>query len=213
MTDFRTTMFSDGYYYTLTKEEVDEMSKRISDKVDILIKKQLEIADKKVKAMKENETKVTSASTDDLKNGHSYIWGVPNRGEEVAKLLYGNEDEVAELEYYNLQTFEDTDLLFYLNGKGKISSLDKNWDDSVIDFVTSNWTELHLAYTPKDKELVWCWDDDWMFNRGARFYDSINNSTFTCYDGSRGGCKYDNYAPYEGEYPQWAKDALKKLKD
>jgi len=211
MTDFRTT----NYYHNLTKEEVDEISKRISDNVAILIKKQLEIADKKVKTMKENEAKVTSASTDDIKNEHFYIWGVPNRGEEVAKLLYGNEDEVAKLEYYDLQTFEDTDLLFYLNGNGKPSSLDKNWDDSVIDLVTSNWTELHLPYKPKDKELVWCWSNDYNFERDLCFYDAENNSTLGCTTGSRlcGCCSYDQYAPYEGEYPQWAKEALTKLEE
>lgn len=67
-------------------------------------------------------------------------------------------------------------------------------------------------YQPKDKELVWVLDDIMIANRILCFYDAINNRCFN-YNGYRSGLGYDNYAPYEGEYPQWANIALKMLRD
>ncbi len=67
-------------------------------------------------------------------------------------------------------------------------------------------------WTPSDKELVWCWGDSYTHMRVLRFYSSVNNCT---YDGLGGipGPRYDNYAPYEGKLPKWAKKARKTLAD
>ena len=38
-------------------------------------------------------------------------------------------------------------------------------------------------------------------------YDAKNNCCFS-YNGKSDGPRYDHYTPFEGEWPQWAKDAL-----
>lgn len=63
-----------------------------------------------------------------------------------------------------------------------------------------------------NKELLWCWSNGSIAERCLRFYDAKYKCTFR-QDGHRSGWVPCNYAPYEGELPQWAKDALKKLED
>ena len=62
----------------------------------------------------------------------------------------------------------------------------------------------------RDKQLVWAWDNSSTTFRILCFYDAINNCVFS-YDGKRNCLSYDNYLPYKGKYPQWAKDALLEL--
>ena len=64
----------------------------------------------------------------------------------------------------------------------------------------------------KDKQLVWAWDGSSTTFRILCFYDAINNCVFS-YDGKRNCLSYENYLPYEGEYPEWAKKTLTKLDD
>ena len=64
-----------------------------------------------------------------------------------------------------------------------------------------------------DKALVWCWDNHWICGTELRFYDAKNKTTFKISDGDRAGFKFDNYELYKGEYPDWAKEAQKKLED
>ena len=77
--------------------------------------------------------------------------------------------------------------------------------------VQRDWSK----FTPplKDKQLVWCWEDDGEFGRYLRFYDAKNKRTFCASDGDRTGYSYANYEPYMGEYPDWAKEALNLLVD
>ena len=81
----------------------------------------------------------------------------------------------------------------------------KDWDEV-------NMKVIPYVWKPKDKELVWAWDDDDDCRRAAIFYDSKNNCAFS-YEGERNGHVFDNYAQFEGEYPQWAKEALSKLEE
>ena len=77
-------------------------------------------------------------------------------------------------------------------------------------------SELDIAFeewTPEDKELVWCWNNEDRFVRELKFYDAKNHCVFRNLDGDRGGKKYDNYAPFEYEYPEWAKEAYEELKN
>ena len=64
-----------------------------------------------------------------------------------------------------------------------------------------------------DKELVWCWDDDMTYGKYLGFYDAKYNLAFFSTNGKRGGNSFDHYAPYEGGWPQWAKDAHKNLEN
>ena len=71
----------------------------------------------------------------------------------------------------------------------------------------------HEEWVPEDKELVWCWDDDTEFGRILKFYDAVNCATYNANNGRRNASGFDHYAPFEGEYPEWAKKAIKKLED
>ena len=96
------------------------------------------------------------------------------------------------------------------------------YDNGTINYYHINSLEAHCIMNTfkeiqsdvvlRDKQLVWAWDDDTDAGRNIRFYDAKNNCTF-CPDGQRNGCEYDNYELYEGEYPEWAKEAVKQLQD
>jgi len=68
-------------------------------------------------------------------------------------------------------------------------------------------------WTPEDKELVWCWNSENEFGRQLRFWDAKNNKAFKKIDGMRDGVDWRYYAPFEEEWPDWAKEAQKKLED
>ena len=78
--------------------------------------------------------------------------------------------------------------------------------------IMNTFKEIQPVVELKDKQLVWVWDDDTTAGRNIRFYDAKNNCIFRL-DGQRHGCEYDNYEPYEGEWPEWAKEAVKILED
>ena len=153
---------------------------------------------KEIKDMKEENSN---------KDEHFYIWGVPNRGKEVKELL---ESKGCVTKYDN-RAFEDSTYIFFIENK-EAAFVGKTNLRSLCNLITSNWTELKLPWKPKDKDLVWAGDDDDDCRRVATFYDSKNNCSFS-YSGERNGLIFDNYAPFEGEYPEWAKKALNKLED
>ena len=62
-----------------------------------------------------------------------------------------------------------------------------------------------------DKALVWCWERYDLCQRTLKFYDAINQSTFSKFSGRRDGIAYDNYELFQGEEPAWAKEARKNL--
>ena len=61
-----------------------------------------------------------------------------------------------------------------------------------------------------DGQLVWCWDNDDTHVVTLRFYDAKNKCTYQ-FDGTEDGHDYDNYEPFEGNYPDWALDAFQTL--
>ena len=61
-----------------------------------------------------------------------------------------------------------------------------------------------------DGQLVWCWDDDDTHSIILRFYDAKNKCSYQ-FDGTRGGHDYNNYEPFEGNYPDWALEAFQTL--
>jgi hypothetical protein len=61
-----------------------------------------------------------------------------------------------------------------------------------------------------DGQLVWAWNEEDTHKRRLKFYDTENTSTYY-YDGNRDGYVYDNYEPYEGNWPEWALKAFKTL--
>ena len=78
---------------------------------------------------------------------------------------------------------------------------------------TDVWQQLDVCEETGffDGQLVWCWDNDDTHIRELRFYDVKYKCTYM-FDGDKNGSEYDNYAPFEGNYPDWALEAFQTLK-
>ena len=61
-----------------------------------------------------------------------------------------------------------------------------------------------------DGQLVWCWEDDDTHSRVLRFYEAKHKGTYQ-FDGIRCGTRFNNYEPFEGNYPDWALEAFQTL--
>jgi len=139
-------------------------------------------------------------------NMRVWIRGNKERGEEVIKALTD-----LGAKNINKRSGECEDAIYSVDKHNKIACL--STDSDIASLVVNFYKEIKLPYKPKDKELVCCWDDDYPFSRYLVFYDAKNNRVFRSGDGSRLGAKFSHYAPYEGEWPEWAKEAVKKLED
>lgn len=59
-------------------------------------------------------------------------------------------------------------------------------------------------------QLVWAWDDNQTHFRVTAFYDAENSHLFSI-TGKKNPLAYDNYLPFEGNWPDWALEAYKTL--
>ena len=84
-----------------------------------------------------------------------------------------------------------------------------NWHDYNNNNV---WQQLEVCEITGffDGQLVWCWDNDYSHRRLLLFYDVKNKSIYG-YSGKRNGFVYENYKPFEGNYPDWALEAFQTL--
>ena len=62
-----------------------------------------------------------------------------------------------------------------------------------------------------DGQLVWCWENEFTHSKHLRFYNVKYKCTYK-FDGTKDGHNYDNYKPFEGNYPDWALEAFQTLK-
>ena len=139
-------------------------------------------------------------------NMRVWIRGNKDRGEEVIKAL----TDLGANNKYNYKG-DDCESIYSIISGNSITATEKGYDKASL--IANFYTEIKLTWKPKDKELVWAWDDWCFFERYLIFYDAKNCCAFYSKDGGRNGCNYDHYAPFEGEYPDWAKEAQKKLED
>ena len=74
------------------------------------------------------------------------------------------------------------------------------------------WQQLEVCKKTGffDGQLIWCWDNVHTHSRMLRFYDVKNKCTYQ-YDGNRCGISFNNYEPFEGNYPDWALEAFQTL--
>ena len=74
------------------------------------------------------------------------------------------------------------------------------------------WQQLNVCEETGffDGQLVWCWDNNDTHVKCLKFYDAKNECTYQC-DGNRYGSVFDNYEPFEGNYPDWALKAFQTL--
>lgn len=141
-----------------------------------------------------------------------WIMGTPDRGDDTYAILKDKDPLIQSKSNVSANTIEDPSLLLWISDDHKISAISTENNISLVNLITKNWTELKLPWKPKDKELIWASDGEYICTRLLAFYDAKNNCCF-CPNGERNGYEYDNYAPFEGELPEWAKEALKKLDD
>ena len=75
----------------------------------------------------------------------------------------------------------------------------------------NTWQQLDVCEETGffDGQLVWCWENEFTHSKHLRFYDSKSKCSYD-YSGKRGGFSYDNYEPFEGNYPDWALEQLSK---
>ncbi len=74
-----------------------------------------------------------------------------------------------------------------------------------------DWSKFKAENQLKDKDLVWCWNRNYACKREVRFYDLKNKNTYS-FDGEPNGCTFDYYEKYKEKWPDWALEAVKKLK-
>ena len=84
-----------------------------------------------------------------------------------------------------------------------------NWHDYNNNNV---WQQLDVCEETGffDGQLVWCWDNDDTHTRILKFYDVKYKCSYQ-FDGCRKGHVFDNYEPFEGNYPDWALEAFQTL--
>ena len=141
-----------------------------------------------------------------------WIMGTPDRGDDVYDLLHDKDSLLQSKTDVNKQMLENPSRLLWINDSHEINAVSVKDNASLVNLITKNWTELKLPWKPKNKELIWAWDKDSSCRRVLLFYDAKNNCCFSN-NGAYDGPVYDHYAPFEGEWPQWAKDALVYLED
>lgn len=166
----------------------------------------------KVETMEAMTEVLKGHTATDIETPRYWIMGTPDRGDDTYAILKDKDPLIQSKSSVSVNTIEDPSLLLWISDDHKISAISTENNISLINLITKNWTELELPWKPKNKELIWAWDEDSSCRRVLLFYDAKNNCCFSN-NGKNDGPEYDNYAPFEGEWPQWAKDALEKLED
>ena len=90
--------------------------------------------------------------------------------------------------------------------------IEKAFNEWRICTDTNTWQQLDVCENTGffDGQLVWCWDNIYTHSRILKFYDAKRKCTFL-FDGTINGHKFDNYEPFEGNYPDWALEAFQTL--
>ena len=90
--------------------------------------------------------------------------------------------------------------------------IEKAFNEWRICTDTNTWQQLDVCKKTGffDGQLVWCWDNNDTHVKCLKFYDTKNECTYHC-DGSIYGSVFDNYEPFEGNYPDWALEAFQTL--
>ena len=141
------------------------------------------------------------------------------RGKEIEALKKQNTEE-EEIAYPIYCKLKDSSLVVkftelqsgevVINNKYyKVGETSSEWRNHLE---TNVWQQLDVCEKTGffNGQLVWCWDNDDTHSRDLKFYDAKNKCTYI-FNGKKDGCVYDNYEPFEGNYPEWALEAFKTL--
>ena len=139
-------------------------------------------------------------------------------GKEIEALKKQSEKEESKYPIYC--KFKDSSLVVKFtglqSGEVVVHTYPHNVGDNRNDWIkhtdTDTWQQLDVCEKTGffDGQLVWCWDNDESHSRTLKFYD-VKNKCAYYYNGSKEGNIYDNYAPFEGNYPDWALEAFQTL--
>ena len=91
--------------------------------------------------------------------------------------------------------------------------IEKEFNEWIICTDTRFWQQLDVCEETGffDGQLVWCRDNNDTHIRYLKFYDAKHKGTYQ-FDGTRCGTRFNNYEPFEGNYPDWALEAFQTLK-
>ena len=140
-------------------------------------------------------------------------------GKEIEALKKQNteEEEIAYPIYYKLKKSSLVVKFTGLqSGEVVVNSKHYNIGDKSTTYRshtdTKTWQQLDVCEKTGffDGQLVWCWDNDDTHHRSLRFYKVKYKCTYQ-FDGTKDGSDYDNYEPFEGNYPDWALEAFQTL--
>ena len=94
----------------------------------------------------------------------------------------------------------------------KYYKIEKTFNEWRICTDTNTWQQLDVCEETGffDGQLVWCWDNNDTHGRILKFYNVKNKCTYFFY-GKNNGAYYNNYEPFEGNYPDWALEAFQTL--
>ena len=140
-------------------------------------------------------------------------------GKEI-EALKKQSTEKKEFEYPIYCKNKYTSLVVKFTGlqSGEVVVNDDDWNigESSMDWIKhtdkNEWQQLDVCEKTGffDGQLVWCWDNNNTHVRQLRFYDVKYKCTYTVV-GDKNGGEYDNYEPFEGNYPDWALDSFQTL--
>ena len=140
-------------------------------------------------------------------------------GKEIEALKKQSEEE--EFNYPIYCKFKDSSLVVKFTGlqSGEVVVNNNRFYDigdkstTLRSHIDSDvWQQLDVCEKTGffDGQLVWCWDNYDTHSRILRFYKVKYKCTYQ-FDGTKDGCNYDNYAPFEGNYQDWALEAFQTL--
>ena len=139
-------------------------------------------------------------------------------GKEIEALK--KQSEKKEFEYPIYCKHKQTSLVVKFTELGKAQVIIRNEFHNITENIcnwephtnTDDWQQLDVCEKTGffDGQLVWCWDNDDTHVRTLRFYDVKYKCTYQ-FDGTEDGHGYDNYEPFEGNYPDWALEAFQTL--
>ena len=140
-------------------------------------------------------------------------------GKEIEALKKQN-SEKEKFEYPIYCKLKDSSLVVKFKGLIQGKTVVNNTFNNVGDksFIwqnhseTNTWQQLEVCEKTGffDGQLVWCWDYNDTHVRTLRFYDVKNKCTYF-FNGKNNGGYYENYEPFEGNYPDWALEAFQTL--
>ena len=102
------------------------------------------------------------------------------------------------------------------SGEVAVNTYPRNVGDNSTNWTkhidTNCWQQLNVCEKTGffDGQLVWCWDNDDTHTRILKFYDAKRKCPYQ-FDGTINGHNYENYEPFEGNYPEWALKAFQTL--